>query len=172
LALGFDAIIDNAGSDIAEDGEVACEHVAGECYTFPNGLDYETLTLLFTLWGKPYLQIADLRVWGGPGINFALVMSNYLASSAEGVGYGSNSDTAFSISLGAGVDYRVPLGGRTSLVVSLGIALGSPVYDERMDPFIADGNVLDRQGVAHAVNPTRAFLGVGFGMMPPSAATE
>jgi hypothetical protein len=32
--------------------------------------------------------------------------------------------------------------------------------------------VLDRQGVAHAVNPTRAVLGLGFGMMPPSVGTE
>ncbi len=173
LAIGFDAVVDITERQVVDPGEQGCEFL-GNCYPFENGLSHETITAMFTLWGKPYYRFGNARAWAGIGFNVALV--NYLYTFSSGSGY-SGSDTAFSVGAGAGADYIQPLSRKFGLVGSLSLMLGSPVYDEEISNFVEAGNTYQRSAVGHAVVPWRLGVGVGIAMgsastAPPPAAVE
>lgn len=163
LGLGVDFLMNLTSAMQVAPGTEGCINTG--CYPFPNGASHNTFTLMPTLWGKYLHQFGDgrARAWGGAGVNLAWVYYNYDH-------YGAGSDVGVSLALGAGGDYRIPLG-RYQLVFSTSLALGSPVYDEDIDDFVFEGNSYSKGDVGHAV-PAWRFglgLGVGFPVRPPAS---
>lgn len=155
FGVGMDFLMNVTSAQQVAPGTEGCIDVG--CFLFPDGVSHNTFTLMPTIWAKYLRDLAKgrARLWGGAGVNLAWVNYNYDH-------YGAGSDVGVSFALGAGGDYRLPLGSY-QLVFSTSLALGSPVYDENIDGFVFSDNVYTKGDVGHAVPAWRFGLGVGIG---------
>ena len=176
MSVEFDFLIDTTRTELVPDGQDGCSlwlavESGNNCATFNDGVWYDSVTMMMTLWVRPYYSLGSARIWGGVGANLALVTSSYDAEPFGNLGYGSSKDTVFSVSFGAGVDARLPVGKNASLIGSLGLVLGSPVYDERIDDLFVDGFTWDTEAVGHAVNAWRLNMSIGVAFPTRKKAT-